>query len=266
MPSANGEGRITMRDNPTILIIDDNPVNSALLETILEKDGYQTLQAENGPDGRVLAQVHLPDLILLDIMMPDECGFETCGALKLDPRTAGIPVIFLSGINEAEEKVKGLALGAVDYITKPFNREELRARTRLHIGLKQMYATSVSDLNTTAKNHQNCRQAASTKPQGSPERRLNPKRPSEAVANNRAFVDSTDTRTFVSALPEQVVLSPGEYYVSKESVTIRTILGSCVAACLWDPPNGIIGMNHFLLASKGGANNVSFSQTDAGKY
>lgn len=256
-----------MEDKPTVLIIEDNPVNSALLEAVLSKDGYKTLQAESGPDGRVLALVHSPDLIFLDILMPDESGFETCGALKLDPRTADIPVIFLSSIQEVEEKVKGLTLGAVDYITKPFNRDELLARARIHVKLKQRYAPRVKDSAAATKQPQDRPKPLSIKPQGLPGKSFDQGIPRGTTAANKLMSPVT-ARKLLSSLPKQVVLQPGEHYATKERVTIRTILGSCVAACLWDQENRIIGINHFLLAGKPGSNgkNSAFSQTEAGRY
>ncbi|MEA3360128.1 MAG: response regulator [Thermodesulfobacteriota bacterium] len=128
-----------MKKSPLILIIDDNPNNVKLLEIILKKEGYSTMSALNGPDGRKLAEMHDPDLILLDIMMPNEDGFEACTRLLSAEKTAGIPVIFLSAADDVVSKVKGLTIGAVDYITKPFDRREVFARIRIHLRLKQAY-------------------------------------------------------------------------------------------------------------------------------
>jgi len=251
-----------MENSSTVLVIDDNPVTGKMLERILHTYGYQILQAESGSEGRILAQAHSPDLILLDIMMPDESGFDTCGALKLDPKTAGIPVIFVSAVHEVEQKVKGLTLGAVDYITKPFNRDELLARANLHIGLKQTYSAQPGDQGLTVGRLKDCQQATPIKPRAFPGRRPD----TGGLMNRRSFVSGADTKTFLSSFPKQLFLNPGEHHASNEKVTIRTILGSCVAACLWDEPNKVIGMNHFLLADKHGADNKPFTQTEAGKY
>ncbi|MBI5967932.1 MAG: response regulator [Deltaproteobacteria bacterium] len=96
---------------PTILMVDDNPVNVKILEAILKSEGYLTISASNGPDGIKLARTQLPDLILLDIMMPGEDGFNTCSKLKQDSLTTNIPVIFLSALDSISSKVKGLQLG-----------------------------------------------------------------------------------------------------------------------------------------------------------
>lgn len=107
----------------------------------LEGEGYDVISADNGPRGRSLAEKELPDIILLDIHMPGEDGFETISKLKKNPRTAAIPVVFLTANDETESKLKGFKLGAVDYITKPFHPQEVLARVRLH--LKLSLATNV---------------------------------------------------------------------------------------------------------------------------
>ena len=137
------EIRGTAGSKGTILIVDDHPVNIRLLERILGAAGYRTLAAENGPTGRDLAVSRLPDLILLDIMMPGESGFESCEKLKKDPRTAHIPIIFLSAKADVESKVTGLSLGAVDYMTKPFDKTEVLARVGRHLETRDAYQTII---------------------------------------------------------------------------------------------------------------------------
>jgi phosphoserine phosphatase RsbU/P len=126
-----------MKSTPAVLVIDDQPVNLKLLEAIFRKEGFRVLLAKNGPEGRLLARSEIPDLILLDIMMPEENGFDACIQLKLDPLTADIPILFLTAVDDLESKVKGLDLGAVDYITKPFNKAEVLARARVQVRLKR---------------------------------------------------------------------------------------------------------------------------------
>ena len=128
---------------PTILIVDDHATNLKMLEMILTTEGYRVIQATSGPEARQLAALKQPDLIMLDIMMPDENGFQTCNRLKQSPLTADIPVIFISSINDTESKVKGLSIGGVDYITKPYAAAEVLARTRLHLNLKTAYQALV---------------------------------------------------------------------------------------------------------------------------
>jgi sigma-B regulation protein RsbU (phosphoserine phosphatase) len=118
---------------PTILIVDDTPMNVMLLESVLAAEGFRTLTAADGPAARDLSRREEPDLILLDVMMPGETGFETCAKLKSDPKTAGIPIIFLSALDDVKSKVKGLKIGGVDYVSKPVHGEEVLARVRVHL-------------------------------------------------------------------------------------------------------------------------------------
>ncbi len=118
-----------------ILVVDDNPLNLKLLETILSKDGYQVISAGNGPDARKIALNEKPDLILLDIKMPKEDGFNVIKKLKESSATSIIPVIFLTGVSDIDTKLFGFELGAVDYITKPFHPREVLARVSLHLKL-----------------------------------------------------------------------------------------------------------------------------------
>ncbi len=122
--------------SPLILIVDDSPLNRRLLNVLLKNSGFKTLMAENGQQARKLAAEEGPDLILLDVMMPGEDGFDTCTALKKNPLTKDIPVIFISALNDTDNIVKGLELGGVDYVGKPFARTEVLARIRVHLELK----------------------------------------------------------------------------------------------------------------------------------
>lgn len=123
------------KENVTILAVDDNPVSLKVLEWSLQNEGYRVLTASAGPAARKLASEQQPDLIILDIMMPEEDGFQVMEKLKKDSRTASIPVIFLTGRDELDTKLQGFDLGAVDFITKPFHGQEMLARVRLHLKL-----------------------------------------------------------------------------------------------------------------------------------
>ena len=126
------------REKPfMILIVDDIPQNIQVVASLLRPEGYQLAFAQNGKAALAQAQAHPVDLILLDVMMPDIDGFEVCSQLKASPATRQIPIIFLTGKVETDNIVQGFALGAVDYVTKPFNREELLARVKTHLELKQ---------------------------------------------------------------------------------------------------------------------------------
>ena len=123
---------------PVILIIDDDPINLAVLRDSLLELKYTILAAEDGDSGVKRADYARPDIILLDIMMPGIDGYETCRRLKLQESTKDIPVIFMTALAETEHKVKGLAAGAVDYVTKPFHREELLARIGVHLRIREL--------------------------------------------------------------------------------------------------------------------------------
>ena len=127
----------TPQKDISILIVDDEPINIAVLEGTLSQSGYQPLTADNGPLARQLAKEKTPDLILLDIMMPGESGFDVIDKLKNDSRTSQIPVIFLTATADVEKKLEGFRLGAVDYIVKPFHPEEVMARINLHLKLSR---------------------------------------------------------------------------------------------------------------------------------
>jgi len=116
------------RKQRKVLVIDDSQANLILLKAHLGSMGLAALLAENAVDGIEIAAVQKPDIILLDVMMPEIDGFETCRRLKADVRTSSIPVIFVSAKDQSEDKISGLKLGAIDYVTKPFNKGELQAR------------------------------------------------------------------------------------------------------------------------------------------
>ncbi|MEG4168565.1 MULTISPECIES: adenylate/guanylate cyclase domain-containing protein [unclassified Microcoleus] len=111
-----------------ILVVDDKPDNVRLLSTILTEQGYQVRKALNGQRAIATVQEFAPTLILLDVMMPDMNGYEVCAKLKASPKTSSIPVIFLSALDDVLDKVKAFEVGAVDYITKPFQGKEVLAR------------------------------------------------------------------------------------------------------------------------------------------
>jgi phosphoserine phosphatase RsbU/P len=122
----------------TILVVDDSPVNLRLVVRTLEGRGYRILAAKNGRSALEIARRVRPDLILLDVMMPEMDGFEVCRALKSDPATRDSIVVFLSALGEVTDKVTGLELGASDYITKPLQAEEVIARVANHVARQQL--------------------------------------------------------------------------------------------------------------------------------
>jgi two-component system sensor histidine kinase/response regulator len=124
-----------MTPTPSILIVDDNPANLSVLTTMLTQYQYKVRPAISGELALSVAQKTLPDLILLDIQMPGMNGFEVCEHLKADPRTRPIPVIFISALDAIDDKLKAFSTGGVDYITKPFQLEEVHARVQAHLML-----------------------------------------------------------------------------------------------------------------------------------
>jgi len=121
-----------------ILIVDDTPTNIKVLFNLLKESGFKVLVANSGEAALSNLEKVTPDLILLDIQMPGIDGFETCRRLKDNPATREIPVIFMTAFSDVEHKVKGLELGAVDYITKPFQHEEVLARVKVHLKMWQL--------------------------------------------------------------------------------------------------------------------------------
>ncbi len=133
---------MTMPQAAKILVVDDTPLNIKILSYILTANQFEVLVAYDGQTALTMVETHVPHLILLDVMMPGMDGFETCQRLKAQPHTKDIPVIFITALTETESKVKGFEVGAVDYITKPFQREEVLARVRVHLShryLKQQW-------------------------------------------------------------------------------------------------------------------------------
>lgn len=157
---------------PTILVIDDEFINVRILEGLIQSAGFQTLSAPNGMTGREVAVTQKPDLILLDIMMPHEDGFETCRKLKSDAETTDIPVIFISALADVQNKVHGLEIGAVDYITKPFEKEEVLARIRLHLKLMMAQKAIVEEQASKLRTLTEAQQSLLVNPEDLPEARF----------------------------------------------------------------------------------------------
>src|SRR5277367_6817481 len=130
----------------TILIVDDTPINIGVISGAL-KDTYATKVATNGEKAIAIASgVEKPDLILLDVMMPEMDGYEVCRRLKANPETSDIPVIFLTGQTQADDETKGFEVGAVDYIHKPFSNAVVKARVRTHLMLRDANAQIAKQL------------------------------------------------------------------------------------------------------------------------
>jgi phosphoserine phosphatase RsbU/P len=121
-----------------ILIVDDTPINLRLLGQMLVEHGYQVRPVPDGAMALDAVHAKMPDLILLDILMPGMDGYEVCERLKADAQTRDIPIIFISALDATEDKVKAFAIGGVDYVTKPFQIEEVLARVQTHLALRRL--------------------------------------------------------------------------------------------------------------------------------
>ena len=130
---------------PTLLLVDDEPTNLQVLRGILQAE-YRLLYARDGATALKLARDDQPDLVLLDVMMPGMSGHEVCRALKTQPATAGVPVIFVTALTDAGDEAQGFDVGAVDYITKPVSPPVVRARVRTHLSLVRVVELTQSRL------------------------------------------------------------------------------------------------------------------------
>ena len=127
------EMKTQTREQAVILLVDDNAVNLQLLYETLDGQGYRLLAARSGEEALRIARKALPDIILLDVMMPGINGYEVCAQLKSDEKTHDSVVIFLTALQSTEEKVRGLSMGAMDFITKPFDPDEIVARVSIQL-------------------------------------------------------------------------------------------------------------------------------------
>ncbi|MDB5440084.1 MAG: hypothetical protein JWM33_2511, partial [Caulobacteraceae bacterium] len=127
---------MTKPEAQTILIVDDNPLNLSVVVDHLEEQGYQVIVAQGGEEALKRAEFVRPDLILLDVMMPGIDGFETCRRLKAQAATRSIPVIFMTALSDIHDKVAAFSAGGVDYVSKPFQVQELLARVATHLTLR----------------------------------------------------------------------------------------------------------------------------------
>jgi len=176
---------LSTTDEPSIVIVDDMPDNLRLLAGILKERGHKVRPAPNGTRALATIAKEPPDLILLDIMMPDMDGYEVCRRLKADERLKEIPVIFLSALNEVFDKVKAFRTGGVDYITKPFQVEEVLARVQTHLTLRAQQKALCLQNEALAKNNALITEQARTL------ERLATKDFLTGLSNRRDFLDKT---------------------------------------------------------------------------
>lgn len=134
----NRPNHVPAEERPTILVVDDDPLNQKLMKGILQKGRYSILTASNGHEALHTCQKFDIDLVLLDIMMPEMDGFETCRRLKKQEHTRMIPIILLTALNDSQSKLRGIEVGADDFISRPPNHPELLARTHSLINVKRL--------------------------------------------------------------------------------------------------------------------------------
>jgi putative two-component system response regulator len=129
---------LSQQDKARILVVEDDPYILPMIVMMLTNFGFSVLPFTNGPEALEAVQKEIPDLILLDISMPGMDGYQVCEKLKLSPDHKDIPVIFMSGMNTMEDKIKGFKVGGVDYISKPYNSDEVHARVKTHLNLSSL--------------------------------------------------------------------------------------------------------------------------------
>ncbi len=154
--------------SPRVLIIDDSKIDRRILSFALEKEGFTVLTAASGLEGLDIARSQRPDIILLDVVMPDMNGFDTCYQLQHDSRTHSIPVLFLSASDDLQSRLNGLTGGAVDYIVKPFNHQEILARIRIHLRIRRAFDALVDRQKAELRELQDAQQSILIQPREIP--------------------------------------------------------------------------------------------------
>jgi PAS domain S-box-containing protein len=216
-----------------ILVVDDSTANLQLLLNLLTEQGYSVYPASDGGLALEFVQTTLPDLILLDIKMPGMDGYEVCRRLKADARSASIPVIFLSALEDERDKVKGFQAGGVDYITKPFQPEEMLARVRIHLRIRELTEGLEQEVNARTKDlilaNKQLEEEIAERRQAEEALRESRQRLDNIVANSpgaiyRCANDEHWTMEFISAGITQISGYPAEDFLDNRVRTYASII------------------------------------------
>jgi CheY-like chemotaxis protein/serine/threonine protein phosphatase PrpC len=214
-----------------ILLVDDNPTNLKVLSANLSGLNYQLLTATTGERALVVAENALPELILLDINLPGISGFEVCTQLKNNPKTAHIPIIFLSALDDTQSKVKGFEVGGVDYVTKPFQREEVIARVQTQL-----------KISTLTKNLEAQNKVLETINQELTDSITYASRIQKALMPNHDVIQSYFPESFIFFQPRNIV--SGDFYqVFEKRNKIFVIVADCTGHGVPGAFMSLLGMN-----------------------
>jgi len=147
-----------MEYKSTILIVDDEPMNHDIFEALMHREGYNLISASNGPEAIEKAREYVPDVILLDVMMPEMDGFEACRRLRADDLLAEVPIVMVTTLDDKESRLTGIKAGADDFLTKPYDKDELRARVRTIVRLNRYRGLLERTLELDKINKELCRE------------------------------------------------------------------------------------------------------------
>lgn len=220
-------------ERPKILLIDDSVVDLHVLLEMLSRQSFNLHVAFDGRDGVEKAELLLPDLILLDVMMPEMDGLATCRQLKSSPRTQSIPVIFLTASTELDRRIEGLTAGGVDYITKPFYPEEVIARVQIHLNLSRAHRAPHNSVKGSEINEEKGISSRSLRITRAAIKIIRASLANPPSSSELAKMIGTNERALVAAFQSQFTLSVSDWLreermrVSKHLlVTTDTAIGS----------------------------------------
>lgn len=242
-PTTMPERTLHPHEQETVLVIDDFKFNRQLLSSILSDEGLHVIEAEDATAGLRMAADSKPDLILLDIMLPGVDGYEACRVLTTDPSTSDIPVIFISALESAEARIQGFRMGAVDYIPRPFHKDEVVARVRVHLRLRYAHTQLLDEQRARLLSLQRAHKFLLTNPETLPEARVAVRyEPMEEVGGDFYEILSFSS-DFVACFVSDI--SGHDVGAALVHSAIKTVLGSW-AGPLYSPLETMVMMNRML--------------------